>query len=328
MTKIFICIAFLLTLCGCFDYNELNMQELVSGAGVDSTDDGVNVVVSCASTKSEEESEGALYTAEGNGFFDAVRSVTGISDKKLYWGHAKCIVFGENAVSEIDGVLDAVLRARDIYLDVTPVIARGASAKEIFKSKPQSGTDAVESITGAFGNESNSRRFRALAVWEIMRLRGEKKPYILPVVTIEEEAPRVEGGAVIKDSKLAGYLSGEQMLLLSLLTDEGDGGYLPTLSLSDKRQVSPEILSNDLKIEHLGDGSIKIKQKCVLSPAEVRGEVSGDEMRSAAKSFLETGYESLISYAEKNGFEDILGEEKISSVECDIRISDILGGGK
>lgn len=326
MVRLLACVGMLLTLCGCFDYNELNMQELVNGAGIDKDGETVNIRVLCAATGSKEEKTGAVYTSSGKSFFDAVREITGKSDKKLYWGHAKCLVIGESAANSIDEILDTVLRAQDVYLDIAPVIAKGETAEKILSSEPAGGRDTVESISGAFANEDNSRRFRARRVWEILREREEEGFYILPTVELRNRTPVLSGGAVMRDGRLAGYLSGEQMLILSLMTEKTTGGYLPPLALPDGRQVSFEILANDVKKREDGD-TLHIEQSCMLSPAEVRGEVTEDEMRQAAKKFLEASFSELSEFAKAEKLGDIFGYEgKSHQITCDVRISNILGG--
>lgn len=326
--KILACAAVLLFLGGCFDYNELNMQELVSGVGIDLSGGKLTVHVLCAATGGKEEKQGARYTSEGNGFFDAVRNVSGEADKKLYWGHARCIVIGEQAAGRTDEILNTVIRAQDVYLDIAPVIAKGSTAKDVLNAKPPGGRDVTDSISNMFANEANSRRFRAARVWEILREREGMGVYILPTVTVEDGAPYLSGGAVMRDGGISGYLSGEQMLLLSLMTEDGPGGYLPPLELSGERRVSFEILANDIKKEKSGD-RVKIEQECVLSPAEVRGDVSADEMEDSAKKYLDESFAALISYAETNNLGDIFGTDgKGIDITSGVRVSNILGGRK
>lgn len=335
LLRILACSAMLIMLCGCFDYNELNMQEQISGAGIDLQDGKVNVHVLCAATSSEENKQGAVYTASGGSFFDAVREISGQSDKKLYWGHARVLLIGEAAADSINEILDTVLRAQDVYLDIAPVIAKQTTAQEVLSSKPSGGRDVADSIFNMFANEDNSRRWKSQRVWEILRQREMSGVYILPTVTVEGEAPKLSGGAVISDGRLSGYLSGEQMLILSMMTENGAGGYLPPITQGE-RQVSFEILANEVKIKYRG-GKAEFSQNCVLSPAEVRGDITVEEMRSAAKRFLEGSMVSLAAFAKYNDFGDIFGisavahesvdiADTVFDVKCDVRVSNILGG--
>ena len=90
--------------------------------------------------------------------------------------------------------------------------------------------------------------------------------------------PLFSGGAVIRDGKAPLFLDGEGMLCLSLLTEKSAGRYLPPTGLPDGSSVSFEILADD--IEWRGN---EIRQSCVLSPAEVSGDVTDEEMKLAAE---------------------------------------------
>ncbi|MBQ8004105.1 MAG: hypothetical protein IJ299_03345 [Oscillospiraceae bacterium] len=321
-----LCLAgLLMSLCGCFDYNELNMQEMVSGAGIDAAENGVRVSVVCAPTGGIEDKEGKRYTSDGGSFFEAVRELSGFADKKLYWGHARCLLIGEDAAYLTDEILNTVLRVQDVYLDIAPVIVKGASAEELIKATPPGGSDVFESISDMLANEANSRRFFAKRVWEILRERENSGEYILPTAALSEGKVHLSGGAVMKDGNIKGFLDGEQMLLLSLMTENGAGGYLPTLGLPNGGHASFEILSNDIKREKDGDKT-ELRVKCVLSPASVQGDGKKEDMEQIASKYLDNGFSKLIAYSEKNGFGDIFGADgKNLVVKCEVTVSDILG---
>ena len=335
VARLFFCTAVLIFLFGCFDYNELNMQELVSGVGIDADGNGVNVIVQCAATSGEESEKGAVYKASGKSFFDAVRNITGNSGKKLYWGHARTAIIGNGAYRRIDEILDTVLRAQDVYLDIAPVIAKNASAEAVMSAETENGRDASENIFNTFANEKNSRRWKSLRVWQILREHEKNGVYILPTVEVTEGKTTVSGGAVIRDGKVTGFLSGDEMLILSLLTEKGAGGYLPPIDAGDG-QVSFEILANDVK-KRYSEGRLIIEQNCVLSPAEVRGDITEEQMQQMSKKKLESDIRKLLDKIKADGLGDILGivsdkgklEDILKSeadIKCDVRISNILGG--
>ena len=335
VARLFFCTAVLLLLFGCFDYNELNMQELVSGVGIDADGDGVSVIVQCAATSGEESEKGAVYKASGKSFFDAVRNITGASGKKLYWGHARTVIIGSGAYGRIDEILDTVLRAQDVYLDIAPVIAKNTSAEAVMSAETENGRDASENIFNTFANEKNSRRWKSRRVWQILREHEKNGVYILPTVEVTEKKPTVSGGAVIRDGKVTGFLSGDEMLTFSLLTEKGAGGYLPPIELGEG-QVSFEILANDVK-KRYSENALKIEQSCVLSPAEVRGDITEEQMQRMAKEKLEGDMRKLLDKIKAEGLGDILGivsdKGKLpdalgakADIRCDVRISNILGG--
>ena len=307
-------LAFLL--CGCFDYNELNMQELVSGVGIDFADGEISVSVQCAATDAEE--DGAIYQASGESFFDAVRNISLKNPKKLYWGHTQTLFLGESAIAESDSVFDAILRARDIHLDIIPIVAKGATASDITKSKAANGDPAAEALFSAFANEKNSRRFRAVRLWELLREQAEQGFCILPAIELQGGEPAFAGGAVLRETAAPLFLSGGQILLISLLEESGGGGYLPPIAVGEG-EVSFEILAR--KLRHRGD---EISLHLVLSPSEVRGEMDVTAAEKAAKEWLDSGFRDFAAFLSDNKLTAVLGGAK--AVTTEVTVSNILGG--
>lgn len=310
-------------LSSCRDYNELNMQDLVSHAGVDFSDGAVSVCVVCDGGKEE---TAKIVGSSGKSFFEAVREMSGRSDKKLYWGHMQTIVFGEDALSNsFDDTLDAILRARDVYPDVIPVAVRGDSAASALQ---KANSEAGSNIFEAFANAENSRRFEGVPLWKLLRERELFGVCVIPTAVKSGDGYIMSGGAVLSESGFLGYLSEEENLLRSLLTDKSAGGYLPVIEVGDGRALSFEILSNDVDIKREGEMFL-IREKITLSPAEVRGEFSEDEMRSAAHEYLTHACNDFISDAKKFGnVLNIHGADENSDIKVsvEVKITSVMGG--
>ena len=319
----FICV--LLLLASCRDYNELNMQDLVSHAGVDFSDGEVYVCVVCDGGKEETPKK---VESAGKSFFEAVREVSGRSDKKLYWGHMQTVVFGEDALKDsLGGALDAILRARDVYPDVIPVAVRGDTAANALRAV---NAEVASNIFEAFANAENSRRFEGVPLWKFMRNRELFGVCVIPTAVKSGDGYIMSGGAVISEKGFLGYLSEEENLLRSLLTDKSAGGYLPVIEVGEGRSLSFEILANDVDIKR-EEGKFLIREKITLSPAEVRGEFEENEMRDVAREYLSGAYRDFIVDSKKNRFGNILniygadGESDIE-VSVDVKISGVTGG--
>lgn len=307
-------LVFLLT--ACYDYNELNMQELVSGVGVDAEGDLIRVTVQCAETS---EDGGSIYNASGESFFDAIRNISLKNPKKLWWGHTEALIIGKDAFEITDSVFDAILRAHDIHLDIIPVFAKGATAKELTEAKSANGDNAPDAIFSAFANERNSRRFFSLRLWELLREKSGHGLLLLPAVELQEGQPAFAGGAVLRGRDAPIFLTTEQMLLLSLLTDEGGGGYLPPIATSDNGRVSFEILARSLK-----QNNKKTTLELVLSPAEAEGKFNSENAKAAAERWLDEHFEAFNKFLSENGLTALTNG--VSNVRSEVTISNILGG--
>ncbi len=290
-------------LCGCWDYNELNMQELVLGVGIDETPSGISVTVQTAGGGGK---EGAVYSMQGEGFFDAVRNATSDIGRKLYWGHCRLILFGEDAAkTRIHEVFDVISRSRDVYPNISVAIARNSLAKDIINKKMQT-ENATDSISDTLSNAGNSKRFSDMQLWEIMRQKSQMGTYVLPTVAaLGGDAVHVGGGAVIHEDRLTGYLDDEEMLMYMLMTRSDAGGYLPPVEPKSGERVSLEILKNDVDISFERELAV-ICVRCVLTLGSGT-TASDEELRRAAEKYLDEKGAALLQLAEEKDFGDIFG---------------------
>ncbi len=304
--KILFAVSCLFILTGCWDYNELNMQELVLGVGIDTKEDGVTVTIQTAGSGEE---SGAVYVTEGAGFFDAVRNATSSVGKKLYWGHCRLLLLGEGAAKkDIPEVLDVLRRSQDVYMNISAAVARGCRAGDIISAKAQSGSPPSETVYDMFANAANSKRFFNTQIWEILRSESKTHAYVLSTIRLEDGMPRVGGGAVIKDGALAGFFDDEQMLLYTLMTDSGAGGYLPRLVTDSGERVSFEILKNDVE-RRTRNGREEIKCRMVVSLGSISSGHEGEdgELRASCGQYLNDKGREVLKYAQDAGFAEILG---------------------
>ncbi len=325
--KVLICIIPILILSGCWDYNELNMQALVGGVGVSTAGDTVRVSVVCSPDGEQEPPQ--VYSGQGKSFFDAVRAISGSSDKKLYWGHCEVIVLDEASVLRSEDIFDTMLRAQDVYLDIEVVLLRGKSAASLIEEEAEAKNDVSEMLSKMFANEKNSRRFKSAKLNEIFRGREKHGCFILPVAEYAEGKMSLTGGAVIKNNKVAAYLTGEQMLALSLITDSGAGGYTDVIACKNG-SAAFEILGSEAEIKREKE-SIRIKQSVVLSPGEVSGNVNNKELEAAAKRYFDAELSLLAEYVIEKDVEEIMGFGEFDGAietETEIKISNIFGGGR
>ncbi|MBR5543204.1 MAG: hypothetical protein IKU65_03800 [Oscillospiraceae bacterium] len=307
----------IILLCGCLDYNEMNMQEIVLLAGVDGKEE-VFLSVSCAPGKDEQKK---IYTSSGKSFYEAVRALSDRTDKKMYWGHANAVVISEEYLARGgETVFDTLFRAQDVYLDIVPVVARGLSAEEVLSSESD--------LLSTFANEKNSKHRRAYELWEIFRSRDEFRVCVLPCIERTGDGLRLSGGAVMTDEGLRGFLSGEEMLLLNLITEAGAGGYLPPVRTEGGAEVTFEILGSKIKNTEKS-GALVRKINIMLSPGEVSATADDEKMRLAAEHYLNETAKKLILLTEKEKMGNILkksDEEKPLSVQFSVKMSNILGG--
>lgn len=268
---IFICMAVVLSLCtGCWDYTEVNMQDYVFGLSVDKQGDEYSVCIETLEVKGSPEegsSAGIVTKTRGTNLFDAIRSAITHAGKKLYWGHFQLAIIGESvAKEELAEILDVFSRAQDVYLNVAVVVAHGTSAENVLSAKLPKSTMVTDHIMDIFDNQKPSRHFNLTEIWQLYRTLSFSDSFILPTITLNDDIPQLNGSAVFNAGKLTGFLTGDETVIYSLLTENSPGGYLPDIQVTPELNVSLEISQNLISTKaEFKDGKPEIKIKSEIS---------------------------------------------------------------
>lgn len=319
--SIFLCISIILSLCsGCWDYTEVNMQDYVFGMSVDKNEDEYTVCIETLDVKGSPEegsSSGVVIKTYGSNLFDAIRSAITHAGKKLYWGHFQLAIIGESiAESELAEILDIFSRAQDVYLNVALVMARGASAEEIINAKLPKDTMVTDHIMDIFDNQKPSRHFNLTEIWQLYRNLSFSDTFTLPTITLNDDGiPEINGSAVFSAGKLSGFLSGDETVILSLLTQDASGGYLPDIQVTPELNVSLEISQNLISTKaEINDGKpeLKIKSEISVSLSRTSGKCNlmddntQSQIGKAAQRAIYSRMQQLIERIRTEDLGDIL----------------------
>lgn len=278
---ILICISVILSLCtGCWDYTEVNMQDYVFGLAVDKQGNDYSVCIETLEVKGSPEegsSAGIITKTRGANLFDAIRSAITHAGKKLYWGHFQLAIIGESvAKEELAEILDVFSRAQDVYLNAAVVVARGTSAENILSAKLPKSTMVTDHIMDIFDNQKPSRHFNLTEIWQLYRTLSFSDSFILPTITLnDDDIPQLNGSAVFNAGKLTGFLSGDETVIYSLLTENSPGGYLPDIQVTPELNVSLEISQNLISTKAVfkdGKPEMKIKSEISVSLSRTSGK--------------------------------------------------------
>lgn len=127
---------------GCWDRRELNEIAIVVGLGIDRIEDDVLLSLQIVNpgnvaTQSQGNIDSApviTYTQRGKTVFEAIRKVTRVSPRKLYFSHLRIVVFSEQAAKQgIAPLLDFLARDHELRTDFYIVISRNIDARHIFE---------------------------------------------------------------------------------------------------------------------------------------------------------------------------------------------------
>ncbi len=296
MKRILLFIPLIFCLCSCWDYTELNMQNYVLGMGVDYIDGKYTVCIETVKITGEpaslSASEGVIIESSGATIFDAVRDAIMSAGKKLYWGHTEVIIISETVAREhLFAVMDVVSRAQDIYSNVNLLVSQGVSAREILNSKTPRDIMVSVHLSNILENEEPSRRFKRCELWQLQR----DFPYtLIPAVHLSEH-PVIEGSAVIKSRALAGYISGTETQIFSLLEDPSSGGYLPDVTVDDST-LSLEILRTKLtRVNSTYRVDITLSLSSSSKPFDGMDSENRKKVEEAAKALVSEQIRSLMA---------------------------------
>ncbi|WP_256758933.1 Ger(x)C family spore germination protein [Cohnella sp. WQ 127256] len=127
---------------GCWNRRELNTLAIQLGTGIDKIGDqyklSVQVVdpgeVAAAKSSSTERSPVVMYKATAPSLFEAYRTMTVNSPRKIYGSHIRVLIIGESLARDgIDKVLDLFSRDAENRTDYYIMIARGTTAESVLK---------------------------------------------------------------------------------------------------------------------------------------------------------------------------------------------------
>ena len=139
MRKIILSLVILITLSGCWNYNELNDFSIATGMAIDFTEDGnylVSFLISNAkkmeSNSTNAQYQAVLYSGKGETIYEAIKDIGLISPKQLYIGHLNSIVVSEEvAKNGLYDSLEFLLEDSQSKKNFYVVLAKDSSAKDI-----------------------------------------------------------------------------------------------------------------------------------------------------------------------------------------------------
>lgn len=127
-----------LILSGCWSRTELNELGIAIGLGIDKKGSSyqVSVQVVDPSEVAQDKASGdrtpvTMFQASGRTVIEALRKMTSMSPRRIYFSHLRILVLGEDmARSGISGVMDFIFRSQELRPDYYVVIAKKMLASD------------------------------------------------------------------------------------------------------------------------------------------------------------------------------------------------------
>ena len=131
----------ILSLTGCWNYDEVEDSAIVSGIAIDKGSEGNGYLVTTeiynfSGSGKENKIESKRIAIEGKTLPDAVKNAVKISPKKLYWGHSDIVIISQEIAKEgILPVVDALIRAFEPRIQMNILVSKEKTAKEILEDQ-------------------------------------------------------------------------------------------------------------------------------------------------------------------------------------------------
>jgi spore germination protein KC len=231
-------LAILLTLApcllsGCWSVNEINDLAIITVLGIDKTDKAEfkisalvirpsgSVSSISAAGGSSQQAPAIIATSTGDTVFSAMRKLSSVLAKKMYWAHLQAIVIGEQAAGEnLIAALDILARQHEFRKNIHILATRGA-AEDIVRTKPLlegslgaeiDGLVRYSRYTGSTTVNDISHFVASISSDTKDHFTGEISPSLYNGVKLTQDggsvsALSIRGSAVFKKGKLIGWLN-------------------------------------------------------------------------------------------------------------------------
>lgn len=325
--KILIIIILLFSLCGCYNYRELNEIAIVSAIGIDKTDDGYKMAVQIMNTKKEGQdtnSSGSqpkfiVYTAEGKTIQGILRDFVLESPRRLYATHLQLLVISEDLAKDgISDILDWFARDSESRKQFYVLVSENNQTEDILNTLTSLETLNSKKITSNIDTDTRFLGVAEQTTFEnvLATYLNDKQELVLPSIrlegnsdtgeknsNIEQSSPKTQiflsPLAVFKDDKMLGYLTKEESIAMSFIKNKlkstvidykcSDNDYISSEIISSKTSLQPDISSNKPKV------TIKINGKANINEINCDWDLENNETILKINKMLEQKIENIIN---------------------------------
>ncbi|MEG6568722.1 Ger(x)C family spore germination protein [Thermoanaerobacterium thermosaccharolyticum] len=287
--KVYVLLLLILSLMtGCWDKVEIEDRAFVMAIGIDTSNQAKNYIVTFQFPNVKQVTSAAGGGGGGGGqpnfsisevgdtVFSASRHVSTRLDKRLFLGHTKAVILGKDVVSNRDKfleVLDTLDRSYELSRKLRLLVAEG-KAQDILLKNYKFDPDIGVYIDDIFKQYNRTSIFPNIDYNKITKsLHDTNGNAIIPVISSGKDELKIAGSAIIKDYKLAGWLSdGENMGYMWLMGFVKGGDITFNMPTTDGKEVKvPFNITNTVMKRQVAEQDGKIIYKIKY---DVEGEVT------------------------------------------------------
>ncbi|MFJ7733391.1 Ger(x)C family spore germination protein [Lysinibacillus sp. NPDC097231] len=339
-----ICLLTILTLLlsGCWSKRELNELAIVVALGIDKVDNDFEItvqVVDASEISSKQPTSGRspviTYQSTGTTVFEAIRKMTTVTARKLYFSHLQVVVLGNELAKEgISEPLDLISRDHEFRNDFDVIVAHDATAEEVLNVlTPIEKVPANKMLKSLKTSEKTWGTTQSVKIDELINtLYSNEKSVVISAIEIQgdknvgmdqtnvkrSKSPvllKYTGLAVFKEDKLIGLLTEDESRSLGFLRDKiestieilacSKGGTLSTEITHSKTTIKGKFENGAPKI----NVSIDVNQNIgeVACNIDLTKEKSIHFVNKKTEELIKKRIEETISTVQRNYRVDIFG---------------------
>ncbi|MEC0170129.1 Ger(x)C family spore germination protein [Paenibacillus graminis] len=331
LLPLLLCIIMLPCLGGCWNYTEVDDISVVAGVAIDK--DGANEKIQLTTEMvdikgglDQNQAGFKMLSLTGSTIFDIVRNMISITGRKLFWSHAKAIIFSEKVAREgLIRTVDWYSRDTETRSDVFIFVSGEPTAREILNLNSTTETIMSFELAQMMRDEKFTSSAPTVEIWDFIdKLETLGNHAVAPLIYIHEQNgqknERVNGCAIFSKDKMIGKLNGKETKNMLFAKDGIKGGVLP---VNDKKGVptySLEILSSRTKVKpKVVDGKLSLQVTTVthtgldevMTPESFSGNESISAIEERAGQALEQEILSVIRKMQQEYHADIFGYGEI-----------------
>ncbi|MEB2298767.1 Ger(x)C family spore germination protein [Lysinibacillus xylanilyticus] len=341
-----ICLLMILTvlLSGCWSKRELNELAIVAALGIDKVDNEFDItvqVVDPGEISSKQPTSGRspviTYHSKGKSVFEAIRKMTTVTARKLYFSHLQIVVLGDELAKEGMGKpLDLISRDHEFRNDFDVIVAHEATAEEVLNIlTPIEKVPANKMLNSLKTSEKTWGTTQSIKIDELINTLNNKETSVV-ISAIEIHGDKSEGMdqsnvkkskssvllkyaglAVFKEDKLIGLLTEDESRSVGFLKDKIDST-IEIFACPKEGTLSTEITHSKTKIKgKFEHGSPKINVSIDVNQNVGEVECNIDLTKEKSIHYINKKTEELIKKRI---------EETIKTVQQSYRV-DIFGFG-
>ncbi|WP_075724502.1 Ger(x)C family spore germination protein [Tissierella creatinophila] len=243
---VFIIIISNIFLTSCKSAKEIDTLGIVVAVGFDLdgedviiTNEVINPMGSSTSQQSSGQESTKFVIGQGKTIEEAILNTSLTFDRELYYPHAHTIIVGEDLVKDgFDGYIDMLSRDKQLRETTFLMVAKGAKAYEIMGINSGLSNSPGRYLHDITQENMETGKQRPLDINRFLKYFYRKSGgVVLGVVEKRDkktankdgkadtiEVLSVEGGVVLKEKKLVGYFTGEEMMGFNFIVGEFQRG--------------------------------------------------------------------------------------------------------